>query len=81
MQLMTYHVRTLKFTARLSPLCHVVLGRCGEARGEATFFMGVSFFQLSILVYIIQCLHIHLHICIADCVVTQSHVVQHGRYQ
>ena len=28
--------KTAKFTVKLSATCHPVVGKCGEARGEAT---------------------------------------------
>ena len=66
-----YHIRTLSLPCvKLSPTCHAALGRCGEARDEATHLHDLVSSSLVYTVFVIKapirafCVHV------ADCVLS-----------
>ena len=66
-----YHIRTLSLPCvKLSPTCHAALGRCGEARDEATHLHDFVSSSLVYTVFVSKapirafCVHV------ADCVLS-----------
>ena len=67
-----YHVRTLSLPCvKLSPTCHAALGRCGEARGEATHLHDLVSSSLVYTVFVSKLAPIRAFcVHVADCVLS-----------
>ena len=66
-----YHIRTLSLPCvKLSPTCHAVLGRCGEARYEATHLHDLVSSSLVYTVFVSKAPIRAFYVHVTDCVLS-----------